>query len=81
MGAPGVLLQVVLIIHPPRPPKEPKIMALYPKIVSISSIGSIILDILEVQADALGATWMLGGLANGATCRGVMGLGTCIGAI
>ena len=33
----------------PRPPKEPKIMALYPKIESIGSTGSIILAILEVQ--------------------------------
>ena len=35
----------------PGPPKEPKIMAKYPKIESIGSIGSIILAILEVQID------------------------------
>ena len=35
----------------PGPPKEPKIMAQYPKIESIGSIGSIILAILEVQVD------------------------------
>ena len=35
---------------PPGPPKEPKIMAQYPKIESIESIGSIILGIFEVQA-------------------------------
>ena len=33
----------------PGPPKEPKIMALYPKIESISSIGSMILAVLEIQ--------------------------------
>ena len=33
----------------PGPPKEPKIMAQYPKMGSIGSIGSMILAILEVQ--------------------------------
>ena len=37
----------------PGPPKEPKIMAQYPKIESIGSIGSIILAILEVQVNPL----------------------------
>ena len=32
-------------------PKEPKIMALYPKMESMGSTGSIILAILEVQVD------------------------------
>ena len=36
----------------PGPPKEPKIMALYPKIESIGSIGSIILAILEAQVSS-----------------------------
>ena len=35
----------------PGPPKEPKIMAQYPKIESMGSIGSIILAILQVQVD------------------------------
>ena len=35
--------------HLPGPPKEPKIMAQYPKIETIGSIGSIVLAILEVQ--------------------------------
>ena len=35
--------------HLPGPPKEPEIMAQYPKIDSMGSIGSIILAFLEVQ--------------------------------
>ena len=38
--------------HIPRPPKESKIVAQYPKIESIGSIGSIILAIFEVQVFA-----------------------------
>ena len=33
----------------PGPPKEPNIMAQYPKIESVGSVGSILLAILEVQ--------------------------------
>ena len=33
----------------PGPPKVPKIMAQYPKIESMGSMGSILLAILEVQ--------------------------------
>ena len=36
-------------LYLPGPPKVPKIMAQYPKIESMGSIGSIILAILEVQ--------------------------------
>ena len=36
-------------LHLPGAPKEPKIMAKYPKIESIGSIGSITLAILEVH--------------------------------
>ena len=41
----------------PGPPKEPKIMAQYPKIESIGSIGSIILTILEVQEEGNRLAW------------------------
>ena len=41
----------VCILDLPGPPKVPKIMAQYPKIESIGSIGSITWAILEVQVD------------------------------
>ena len=44
-----IIIIIVLIIALPGPPKEPKIMALYTKMESISSTGSIILAILEVH--------------------------------
>ena len=44
----------------PGPPKEPNIMAQYPKIESIGSIGSIVLAILEVQVSLSSGVSALG---------------------
>ena len=44
-----MLISICIYMYVPGPPKVPKIMAQYPKIESMGSIGSTLLGILEVQ--------------------------------
>ena len=45
----SLIMRYLVPVRKPGPPKEPKIMAQYPQIETVGSIGSIILAILEVQ--------------------------------